>query len=73
MKCHIYKADDGWRWHLIAQNGRIVAESGEAYEQRGKCMRAFNPKLWVDAEKVIDKPKEAGLLNLLLEQHATAQ
>ena len=33
----IYKAKDGWRWRLWARNGRIVAESGEAYRSKWKC------------------------------------
>jgi len=27
----IYKARDGWRWRMWARNGRLTAESGEAY------------------------------------------
>lgn len=30
----VYLARDGWRWRLKARNGRIVAESGEAYKRR---------------------------------------
>lgn len=30
----VYPAKDGWRWHLRSRNGRIVAESGEAYSSR---------------------------------------
>jgi hypothetical protein len=26
----VYKSKDGWRWHRIAPNGKIVSESGEA-------------------------------------------
>lgn len=29
----VYPAKDGYRWHAKARNGRIVAESGEAYER----------------------------------------
>lgn len=32
----VYEARDGWRWHMKAANGRIVADSGEAYStERG--------------------------------------
>jgi uncharacterized protein YegP (UPF0339 family) len=35
-----YKAKDGWRWRLVVRNGRIVAESGEAYVRRYECRQA---------------------------------
>ncbi|MFB7798954.1 YegP family protein [Isoptericola sp. NPDC056134] len=40
MRIEIYKAADGWRWRLKARNGRIVAESGEAYVERRSAIRA---------------------------------
>lgn len=30
----IYKAKDGWRWALKAKNGRIIADSGEAFTRK---------------------------------------
>ena len=27
----VYKAMDGHRWHLQAPNGKLIADSGEAY------------------------------------------
>ena len=30
----VYFADDGWRWRLVASNGKITADSGEAYIRR---------------------------------------
>ena len=30
----VYKAADGYRWRLVAANGRIVADSGEAYTRK---------------------------------------
>lgn len=33
----VYYAKDGWRWRLIAPNGKITAESGEAYKRRYDC------------------------------------
>ena len=36
----IYAAADGWRWRLLAANGRIIAESGEAYTRQRDCRRA---------------------------------
>ena len=34
MKFHVYRAADGWRWRLVAENGRIIADSAEAYLER---------------------------------------
>lgn len=31
-----------YRWRLVASNGRIIADSGEAYVNRGDCERAVN-------------------------------
>ena len=36
----IYKARDGWRWRLVARNGRTVADSGEAYSRKADAKRA---------------------------------
>lgn len=36
----IYESDDGWRWRLVASNGNIVADSGEAYSSKGNAKRA---------------------------------
>lgn len=30
----------GYRWRLIAPNGRLIAESGEAYTRRWSAWRA---------------------------------
>jgi uncharacterized protein len=27
-----------WRWRLRAANGRIIADSGEGYKQRARCL-----------------------------------
>ena len=37
-----YRAQDGWRWHLQHRNGRIIAESGEAYTRRASLDRAID-------------------------------
>jgi len=39
-KIATWKALDGWRWRMVAPNGRIVAESGEAYSRRSGCIKA---------------------------------
>lgn len=36
-----YPAKDGWRWRLVARNGRIVAEGGEAYTRLRDLGRAI--------------------------------
>lgn len=34
----IYGVADGqWRWRRVAANGRIVADGGESYHNRGDC------------------------------------
>lgn len=35
----VYRAADGWRWRLIAANGRIVA-TGEAHTRKTDAIRA---------------------------------
>lgn len=40
-KGHLYEAEDGFRWQLRAGNGRIIAESGEAYTTAKKAQDAF--------------------------------
>lgn len=37
---HIYNAADGWRWRLKGRNGKIIADSGEAYASRKGARRA---------------------------------
>ena len=39
---HVYEANDGWRWRLIASNGRIMADSGEAYTSKSSAVRALD-------------------------------
>lgn len=33
-KFQIYKSKNGWRWRLFAKNGKLVAESGEAFARK---------------------------------------
>lgn len=40
MRFVVFEAADGWRWHLVAANGRIVADSGEAYTRERDAVRA---------------------------------
>lgn len=36
-----YKAMDGYRWRLMAANGRVIADSGEAYTRMVDVKRAI--------------------------------
>ena len=39
---HVYKDNTGeWRWRLKAANGRIIADSGEGYTDRGGCIHSI--------------------------------
>ena len=31
-----------WRWHLLAGNNRIIANSGESYYNESDCLAAIN-------------------------------
>ena len=35
-------ASGGWRWRLIAANGRILASSGEAYKSKKSCLASVS-------------------------------
>ena len=38
----VFKDEAGeWRWHLRASNGRIIADSGEGYRDRGDCLHGI--------------------------------
>ncbi len=30
-----------WRWRIIAENGNILADSGEGYRNRADCEHAY--------------------------------
>ena len=36
----VYHAKDGWRWRLKAQNGNIIADSGQAYVRQRNALDA---------------------------------
>lgn len=40
MTIELYQAADGWRWRMIARNGRIIADSGEAYTRKASARAA---------------------------------
>lgn len=39
-KIVVYYAKDGWRWHTIATNGKIVSDSGQKYRFRWSAIKA---------------------------------
>jgi len=42
-----------WRWNLKANNNRIVATSGEGYQNRQDCLDAI--------QRIKDEAKDAGV------------
>lgn len=42
MTFQIYQAKDGYRWRAVAQNKKIVAESGEAYRTKAGARLALS-------------------------------
>lgn len=54
MTVTIYKAKDGWRWRMVAKNGRIVACSGEAFFSKSNAYRSYcNVEVRVAYAKVV--------------------
>lgn len=46
MKFVVYQdKSSGWRWRLVAHNGRIVADSAEAYTRKADAIRAWKAVL----------------------------
>jgi uncharacterized protein len=42
MVYYVYKDSAGyWRWHLVATNGRKIADSGESYYNKQDCLDAI--------------------------------
>jgi len=43
MTYYYWKDASGqWRWHLVAANNRIIANSGESYHNEQDCLAAIN-------------------------------
>lgn len=43
MRYKLYKDESGqWRWRLLAKNGKVIADSAEAYKRRLGCRRSLN-------------------------------
>lgn len=41
MEFIVYQAADGWRWRLLSDNHKVMADSGEAYASKGNAKRAL--------------------------------
>lgn len=41
MRYEYYPSGGQWRWRLQASNGRIIANSGESYVNKGDCLAAI--------------------------------
>ncbi len=39
-KIEVYQAKDGWRWRKVGGNGKITADSGEAYSSKSGALDA---------------------------------
>lgn len=55
-KVQIYEAKDGWRWRIRARNGRIIAESGEAYKTRFGAIRGVSTIFYMIFDEDIAPP-----------------
>ena len=53
----VYPARDGWRWRLVAANGRIVA-TGEAHTRKRDAVRA--------CQRIADLADQAGNVPLVV-------
>ena len=43
MYFEMYKDASGqWRWRVYAQNGRMIADSGESYHNKADCEHAIS-------------------------------
>lgn len=61
MTIRVYQDVRGqWRWSLVAGNGRIIADSGEAYATRSNAVRAVRT-LMADFHSVVFDPEDHGI------------
>jgi len=57
----VYQARDGYRWRLVAANGRIVA-TGEAHTRKRDAIRA--------CQRIADLAEQAGNVPLVVLEEA---
>ena len=48
-----------FRWRLISNNGRTVAESGEGYSRRCDCIRAVDAVRFSADATIVDTTKKS--------------
>lgn len=53
-KLTVYKGTDGWRWRLQARNGKIVADSAEAYARKRNAEKAALSLLNATIELIVE-------------------
>jgi uncharacterized protein YegP (UPF0339 family) len=54
MKFYIFKDVAGyWRWHLVAANGKKIADSGEGYVNEQDCMSGIGLVMATNAQTPI--------------------
>lgn len=38
-RVEVWDSADGWRWHALSTNGRILSDSGQGYARRNTALR----------------------------------
>lgn len=61
VKFTVYEGRDGWRWQLKAANGKIIADSGEAYSSEYNAVRAAKRTKELAPTAPIQRPNGVGL------------
>jgi len=55
MKVIVYRDKSGdWRWKLVAENGEVIADSGEGYRNKNYAIKQAK-KINTTAELVIEE------------------
>ena len=52
----VVQAEDGWRWRVEAANGRVLADSGEAYTRKADAKKGARRLFGPDAHFVLWVP-----------------
>jgi uncharacterized protein YegP (UPF0339 family) len=60
MKFEVYKdAAKEWRWRLKAENGNVLAESGEGYKNRNDCLDGIDSVKGCKYTEVVILPSDS--------------
>lgn len=55
MKFKVFKdTENEWRWHLLADNNKIVADSGESYINKVDCLAGLSLVRSVDEDTPVE-------------------